>query len=305
VSDALQDSYRLAQAQPMLSREDEIELARAWRDRRDRKAYDRLILAHLRLSHAMARQYQGYRVPQEDLLQQSNIALLRAAETYDPDQFGTRFATYASLWIKSELYAFIIRNLSIVRPPETADNRRIFFGLSRHLRAARGENPELSEDALVEIAAEALGVPVGQCLQMLRVMGAQDVSTDAPVRGPDGETFATYGVNLRDEGPSPEEACVDSLTRWYEGRLLRQALADLTPRERDIIESRRMVDPPVKLDDLAARHGVSRERIRQIETNAFAYVRATVLFLAGKTRRHPPKRHPQVGQRPAETETPE
>ncbi len=281
-SPADQDYLRETMALPLLSRERELELAKAWKEQGDVKAMHELVRAYGRLAVAMAAKFRHYGLPLGDLIQEGNIGLLQAAARFEPAR-ELRFSTYAIWWIRSAMQDYILRNWSIVRTGTTASQKTLFFNL-RRLRAriagATGET-SLSEVSRALIAKE-LGVPLHDVRAMeRRLSGGGDQSLNAPL-AVDGDDDAMDF--LPDERPNPEDVVIslkDSATR---SKWLNHALEQLDARERAIIKARNLHERDVTLEQLGKKLGVSKERVRQLEARAMAKLKATLLRLVGGKR---------------------
>ena len=246
---------------PLLRVEHEQELARRYRDDGDLDAARQLVLAHLRFVVRVARGYSGYGLAQSDLIQEGNIGLMKAVKRFDPT-VGVRLVSFAVHWIKAEMHEFILRNWRIVKVATTKAQRKLFFNL-RSARKALGWMGASEVDAL----AKEFGVENRDVLTMEQRLNAHDVSFDV---NPDNEEEqfvpAAYLVDQRFEPTAvlQREECDDNRSES-----LHSALARLDERSRDIVTSRWLLEPKLTLHDLAGRYGVSAERIRQLEKNAF------------------------------------
>ena len=247
---------------PLLQAEEEQELARRYREEGDLAAARQLVLAHLRFVVRVARGYSGYGLAQSDLIQEGNIGLMKAVKRFDPT-VGVRLVSFAVHWIKAEMHEFILRNWRIVKVATTKAQRKLFFNL-RSARKALGWMGAGEVDAL----AKEFGVENRDVLTMEQRLNAHDVSFDV---NPDSEEEqfvpAAYLVDQRFE---PTEVLQREEADDNRSDNLQSALARLDERSRDIVTSRWLVEPKLTLHDLAERYGVSAERIRQLEKNAFS-----------------------------------
>ena len=253
---------------PMLSPEREQELARAWRDQRDRAALEHLVGSHLRLVIKIARGFAGYGLPLADLVAEGNVGLMQAAEKFDPSR-GFRFATYAMWWIRAAIQEYILHSWSLVKMGTTAAQKKLFFNL-RNLKGQMAEldQGDLSPEAVTKIATD-LDVPESEVIEMNRRLAGADNSLNALIGGGGIDSDAEWLDMLPDEGPSQETIVGDRRELRQRRELLDVALKKLNARERDIIFERRLKDEPSTLEELSHRYAVSRERIRQIEVRAF------------------------------------
>ncbi len=262
-----------ARRHPMLPPERELDLARAWRDRKDEAAAHQLVASHLRLVIRIARGYQGYGFPLGELIAEGNLGLVQALGKFDPER-GFRFATYAMWWIKAAIQEHILHNWSMVKLGTTSAQKKLFFNL-RRLKAQLGEtgSGDLRDESVRYIARE-LAVESGEVVDMNRRLTGGDASLNAPV-GEEGEH--EWGDLLADGSQDQETVVAQSSEYSWRRDLLSGAMGVLSPRERHILTERRLKDEPATLEALAQIYHVSRERIRQIEVKAFERVQAAVL----------------------------
>jgi RNA polymerase sigma-32 factor len=267
---------RRAMKAPLLARAHEHDLARRWRDTGDQAALDELIGAYGRMVVSAALKFRHYGLPVGDLIQEGHIGLMQAAARFEPSR-DVRFATYAQWWIRAAIQDFVLRNWSIVRTGTTAAHKSLFFNL-RRVRAKLGNSAADSMDGDTRAAvAGALGVNVSDVIEMEGRLSGGDRSLDAPVASDDGST-RSWGDTLVDREPDPEATTMDLHDAAARARLVRDALGDLSPRERAVIEARRLADDEnaVTLERLGARLGVSKERVRQIEARALGKLKAAL-----------------------------
>ncbi|MGA7179602.1 MAG: RNA polymerase sigma factor RpoH [Thiobacillaceae bacterium] len=254
---------------PLLSADEEQELARRWKERQDLEAARQLVLSHLRVVPGVARHYLGYGLPQADLIQEGNIGLMKAVRRFDPDR-GVRLVSFALHWIKAEIHEYILRNWRLVKVATTKAQRKLFFNL-RSMRSGLGS----LSTAETESIAKALGVKPEEVREMETRMSGQDIGLNPTVD--DGEeTFSPIAYLA-----SPEDEPVNVLAQEQTERLQHEglvtALDSLDDRSRKIIESRWLnSQEPATLHELAAEYGVSAERIRQIEAKALQKMRALI-----------------------------
>lgn len=261
---------------PMLGVEDEIDLARRWRDGADEAALHRLTSAYLRLVVAMASRFRNYGLPTSELVQEGNVGLMQAAARFDPER-GVRFSTYAAWWIRAAIQDYILRNWSIVRTGTTSAQKSLFFNL-RRLRAKiddAGEN--LTHDGRAFIARK-LKVSEADVEAMAARMSGPDRSLNTPV-GEDGA--ADWQDLLADDHITPDDEVMERRDGAARERWVSEALKRLNAREQLIIRERRLEEESVTLEHLGARLGVSKERVRQIEASAMEKLRRALLDLVG------------------------
>jgi RNA polymerase sigma-32 factor len=270
--DSLESYIQAVSQVPMLSAEEEQDLARRLQLRNDLEAAQRLIVAHLRFVVHIARGYLGYGLPLGDLIQEGNIGLMKAVKRFDPAH-GVRLVSFAVHWIRAEIHEFILRNWRIVKVATTKAQRKLFF----KLRGSKKRLGWLNNEEVNTVARE-LGVSPDNVLEMESRLSGHDVSFD-PVPEADGndeiESYAPSAY-LRDEQADPSE----TLERedWEDQTVSRlgAALERLDPRSRDIVQRRWLNDDKPTLHELAAEYQVSAERIRQLETNAMKKLRAAL-----------------------------
>jgi RNA polymerase sigma-32 factor len=253
---------------PMLSAEEEHRLALRLREHNDLTAAQELILSHLRFVVHVARSYVGYGLPLADLIQEGNIGLMKAVKRFDPS-LGVRLVTFAVHWIRAEMHDFIIRNWRIVKIATTKAQRKLFFNLRKNKTRLGWMNAEE-----VRAIARDLDVSEQDVMEMEARLSGRDIGFDLPEDSDDDATPSPVSY-LVAEGADPAAAYEAESTEANQLEILRDGLAKLDPRTRDIIK-RRWLDPDSKvtLQELADEYGVSAERIRQIETNALKKMRA-------------------------------
>ncbi len=268
---------RAAMRAPMLAADHERDLARRWRDKGDERALHELITAYLRLVIAMAARFRHYGLPMSDLVQEGAVGLMQAAARFEPER-EVRFSTYASWWIRSAMQDFVLRNWSIVRTGTTSAQKSLFFNL-RRLRARIGDvgDSNLTVETRARVA-HALGVPEHDVEAMAARMSAPDRSLNAPLTDEgDGE----WQDLLADDAADPEARAAEAHDSAARAALVRDALRDLSDRERLIIRERKLEEETVTLEALGERLGISKERVRQIEGNALEKLRRALLARVG------------------------
>jgi len=258
------DAYVSAAFQlPMLTEQQEHELAVRLRDRQDLDAARQLVMAHLRFVVRIARGYSGYGLPQHDLIQEGTVGLMKAVRRFNPD-VGVRLVSFAVHWIKAEIHEYILRNWRIVKVATTKAQRKLFF----NLRSSKKRLGWFSQEE-IEGVAEDLGVKPETVVEMEARMSNHDVAFDLTDTDDDevSNSFApaAYLADMRNEPASRLEAA-DSENHQHEQ--LVEALADLDERSRDILQRRWLNEQKETLHELADTYGVSAERIRQIEKAA-------------------------------------
>jgi RNA polymerase sigma-32 factor len=259
-------------------------LAKSWREAGDIEAAHRLVTSHLRLVAKIAMGYRGYGLPVSELISEGNVGMMQAVKRFDPER-GFRLATYAMWWIRAAIQEHILHSWSMVKIGTTAAQKKLFFNLRRLKREMKAiDNGDLLPEQVRKIARQ-LAVPEHEVVQMNRRLIGGDRSLNAPVRA-DGE--GEWQDWLADESESQESRLGAEQELHLRQKLLATAMLGLNPREREIIIARRLTDPAATLEDLSARHGVSRERIRQIEVRAFEKLQENIRKAAEKQGLLPP-----------------
>ena len=258
---------------PILSAEQEYEYASKWVKEHDNTAAEKLVASHLRLVVSVAYDFKNYGLPVSDLIASGNMGLMQALQKFDPER-GFRFSTYAMFWIKAEIYETILNNWSIVKLGNSANQKRVFFNLTRAKRALGIMDNNLSDEQTKQIA-EYLSVPESDVERMSTRMSARDVSLNAPLNT-DSDSKDILS-NMADTKISIEEGLeqIEFKRRGYE--LLKKHLSNLPERDREILKARRLSDPVATLEALSQKYGISRERVRQIEERAFNKLKNAIL----------------------------
>jgi RNA polymerase sigma-32 factor len=256
----------------MLEPQDEYMLAKRWREHGDRDAAHKLVTSHLRLVAKIAMGYRGYGLPISEVISEGNVGLMQAVKRFEPEK-GFRLATYAMWWIKAAIQEYILRSWSLVKMGTTANQKKLFFNLRKaKSKISALEDGDLRPDQ-VKLIAKRLGVTEQDVVDMNRRLGG-DVSLNSPIRE-DGDS-GEWQDWLVDEVSDQETRLVESEEADHRLAALHEALTVLNGRERRIFEARRLTDNPVKLEELGAEFGISRERVRQIEARAFDKVQRTL-----------------------------
>ena len=252
---------------PILSPEEEFMLAKRWREHGDTEAAAKLVNSHLRLVAKIAMGYRGYGLPVSELISEGNIGLMQGVKKFEPDR-GFRLATYAMWWIRASIQEFILRSWSLVKMGTTAAQKKLFFNLRRMKNQIEAfEEGDLKPADVAKIAKD-LGVSEEEVVSMNRRMGmGGDTSLNAPLRNSeDGE--GQWQDFLVSDAPLQDEIYADEEERTVRRELLASAMESLNDREKHILVERRLSEEPKTLEDLSQVYGVSRERIRQIESRA-------------------------------------
>ena len=270
----LEGYLRAVQQYPLLTAEREQTLALRFRTLEDLDAARELVLSHLRLVVAVSRQYMGYGLPQADLIQEGNVGLMKAVKRYDPTQ-GVRLVSYALHWIKAEIHEYILRNWQMVKVATTKAQRKLFFNLrslKRTLGADMGVNPSQAQ-----AIAKELNVSADEVMEMDRRLAGGDTPLEG--RTEDGEELVGPIATLAAEDADPAEIVAQAQETRVNQQRMAAALASLDERSRDILMARWLQDEDghtPTLHELAARYGISAERVRQIEANALKKIKASL-----------------------------
>lgn len=259
---------------PMLSKEREQELAHAWKDHKDENALHELINAYGRLVIAAASKFKHYGLPMSDLIQEGNIGLLEAAMRFEPSR-EFRFSTYATWWIKSCMQDYVLRNWSIVRTGTTAAQKSLFFNFRRLRSKIEGANEEEGLTGIDrEKIANDLGVKVKEVEQMEQRLSGADSSLNMTVSDENGAD--EWQSLLSDDRPNPEEIVTGLKDAQSRSQWLNDALSSLNDREQKIIRDRHLTYDTKTLEDLGKQLGVSKERVRQLESRAIEKLRSNL-----------------------------
>lgn len=267
LSNSLQSYLAQIRNYPVLSREEEYELAMRHRETGDLEAARKLIVSNLKFVVRIANEYKNYNVNTMDLIQEGNIGLMKAVRGFDPTK-GYRLISYAVWWIRAYIQNHIMKTWSLVKVGTNQSQRKLFYKLRSTKNKIEATGAEMGEDIYSEIARE-LDVPDSQVIEMDRIMSGKDLSLDANI---EGSTERTY-VDILGDTFDQEQFLEDSQIRPLVAKKIKEALESLKDRERYIIEKRVLTDSPETLEKLSRKFGISRERVRQIEKNALNKIR--------------------------------
>ncbi len=257
---------------PMLSHEEETDLATRLKNNNDLAAAQQLVMSHLRLVVSIARGYLGYGLPHADLIQEGNIGLMKAVKRFDPDQ-GVRLVSYAMHWIKAEMHEYILKNWRLVKVATTKAQRKLFFNLRSNKESLDSMTP-----AQIDSLASKLDVKREDVIEMEMRLSGRDVALDGSSDDED-EKFAPIAY-LKTDAEEPTNIIEAQQYDRLQSEGLETALAKLDPRSRHIIESRWLKNDDgsgATLHDLADEYGVSAERIRQIESAALKKMKTALI----------------------------
>ena len=257
---------------PLLTNEEEKDLAYRWFKNCDTKAAQKLVTSHLRLVAKIAMGYKGYGLPIFDLISEGNLGLMQAVKKFDPDK-GFRLATYAIWWIRASVQEYVLHSWSLVKIGTTAAQKKLFFNLRRmRNQLKKYEEGHLSNDQIKSISVD-LGVTVDEVKQMEERVFNQDFSLNTPLND---ENQSEWIDQIEDEnmdiGNKTEKD--DELDKRKE--LFNIAIKTLESRELEILEARRLEEPVKTLEELSQKFSISRERVRQIENKAIKKIQEEI-----------------------------
>ncbi len=255
---------------PLLTPEQERELAESLYYEQDLGAARQMVLAHLRFVVHIARSYSGYGLAQADLIQEGNVGLMKAVKRFNPEM-GVRLVSFAVHWIKAEIHEFILRNWRIVKVATTKAQRKLFFNLrSQKKRLAWLNNDE------VHRVAESLGVEPREVREMESRLTGHDMAFDPAAEADDDSAFQSPANYLEDHRYDPARQLEDA--DWTDNSTsnLHEALEVLDDRSRDILYQRWLAEEKATLHDLAQKYNVSAERIRQLEKSAMTKLKLSI-----------------------------
>ena len=256
---------------PILTKEQEQELALKLYEEDDLDAARQLVIHHLRFVVHIARSYQGYGLPLGDIIQEGNVGLMKAVDKYDPHR-GVKLVSFAVHWIKAEIHEYILKNWRLVKIATTKAQRKLFF----NLRSKKKSLDWLTKEEAESIASD-LNVDVKDVLHMENRLSSNDSSFDAPVPIGDDEEIMSPSQYLEDKRYDPEVIVANEQAEQVNRSELVEALKMLDNRSKDILQRRYLADQKATLHDLADEYEVSAERIRQIENSALKKLKSLMV----------------------------
>lgn len=265
---------RAAMSAPYLEREEERVLAISWKERDDHDALHRMTIAHMRLVISMATKFRNYGLPLSDLIQEGHVGLLEAAARFEPDR-DVRFSTYATWWIRASMQDYVLRNWSIVRGGTSSAQKALFFNLRRLRARLSGADSLMERSAIYKEISISLGVSESDVATMDSRLSNPDTSLDAPITDDSGSSERMDF--LVSEERQPDEAVQDTIDMQRRSTWLRTALGVLNDRELRIIERRRLSEDGATLESLGELLGISKERVRQIESRAMEKLKLALI----------------------------
>lgn len=253
---------------PILTAEEELELANKYYYQEDLDSARKLVLAHMRFVVYMAKSYSGYGLSEADLIQEGNVGLMKAVKRFNPER-GVRLVSFAVHWIKAEMHEFILRNWRIVKVATTKAQRKLFF----NLRGSKKRLGWLSKEEADKVAAD-LGIDPKTVIQMEGRLGAYDASFDGAPDSDDDDVAIAPSQYLEDFRYDPARNVEDQDYAKSSTDNLYIALEGLDDRSKDILTQRWLIDNKSTLHELADKYQISAERVRQLEKNAMNKVKA-------------------------------
>ena len=258
---------------PILTAEQEQELAQKLFENIDLEAARQLVLSHLRFVVHIARSYQGYGLPLADIIQEGNVGLMKAVDRFDPNR-GVKVVSFAVHWIKAEIHEFILKNWRIVKIATTKAQRKLFF----NLRSKKKNTGWLTDEEAKRIAKE-LDVSVKEVMHMENRLNSADSPFDAPTDEEDNEKAFSPSQYLEDNSFNPEDITEQKNYEDVNHTALLKNISALDKRSQDIIRARWLDDNKITLNELADKYSVSAERIRQIEATAFKKLKTALVHV--------------------------
>ena len=255
--------------EPVLGRDEERELARR-AEAGDADAAGRLIASHLRFVIKIARRYRGSGLPMSDLIQEGTVGLIRAVRRFNPDR-GVRLSTYAMWWIRSAIQDHVMHSWSLVRMGTTNAQKALILRLRQVTAEFIGGAEGLSDEITARLA-KSFGATANEVATLARRLAGGDWSLDQPMAGPDGDQ-RTWMDCLTSDAPTPEQAVAEASERRFVSEIVGKALAMLPPREQLVIRKRYFEDVRQTFEAIGRELGVSKDRVRQLETRALAKLR--------------------------------
>jgi len=259
---------------PILTKEQEKELALKLYEEDDLDAARQLVIHHLRFVVHIARSYQGYGLPLGDIIQEGNVGLMKAVDKYDPHR-GVKLVSFAVHWIKAEIHEYILKNWRLVKIATTKAQRKLFF----NLRGKKKSLDWLTKEEAEQIASD-LNVEVKDVLHMENRLSSNDSSFDAPAPSGDDDEAMSPSQYIEDKRYDPEVIVANEQAEQVNRGELIEALKMLDERSKDILQRRYLSDQKVTLHDLADEYKVSAERIRQIENSALKKLKSLMVDFA-------------------------
>ena len=259
---------------PILSADEELLLAKNYLEKGKSEAAHKLVTSHLRLVAKIAMQYRGYGLPVADLISEGNIGLMKAVKKFDP-QRGCRLSTYAMWWIKASVTEYILRSWSLVKMGTMSAQKKLFFSLRKAKRKLNIIDAQTIDPEKTAKLAEQFSISEADITHLDRRITARDLSLNAPVSNSEEDSMEFIDI-LEDDTPSPEVLVARTQETKFRQKYLKDAMFQLSERERHIFTERRLKEDPITLEKLGEHYGISRERVRQLENRAYTKVQTII-----------------------------
>ena len=259
---------------PILSADEELLLAKNYLEKGKSEAAHKLVTSHLRLVAKIAMQYRGYGLPVADLISEGNLGLMRAVKKFDP-QRGCRLSTYAMWWIKASVTEYILRSWSLVKMGTMSAQKKLFFSLRKAKRKLNIIDAQTIDPEKTAKLAEQFSISEADITHLDRRITARDLSLNAPVSNSEEDSMEFIDI-LEDDTPSPEVLVARTQETKFRQKYLKDAMFQLSERERHIFTERRLKEDPITLEKLGEHYGISRERVRQLENRAYTKVQTII-----------------------------
>ena len=259
---------------PILSADEELLLAKNYLEKGESEAAHKLVTSHLRLVAKIAMQYRGYGLPVADLISEGNLGLMKAVKKFDP-QRGCRLSTYAMWWIKASVTEYILRSWSLVKMGTMSAQKKLFFSLRKAKRKLNIIDAQTIDPEKTAKLAEQFSISEADITHLDRRITARDLSLNAPVSNSEEDSMEFIDI-LEDDTPSPEVLVARTQETELRQKYLKDAMIQLTDRDRHIFIERRLKEDPITLEKLGEHYGISRERVRQLENRAYTKVQTVI-----------------------------
>ncbi|MBI04631.1 MAG: RNA polymerase sigma factor RpoH [Pelagibacteraceae bacterium] len=258
---------------PILTAEEEYMLAKRFKEHGDTKAAHKLVTSHLRLVAKIAMGYRGYGLPVTDLISEGNVGIMQAVKRFDPEK-GFRLATYAMWWIRAQIQEYVLHSWSLVKIGTTAAQKKLFFNLKKLKNQLSSiDSGDLSPENVREIASR-LDVKEGEVVDMNNRLFSGDQSLNVQV-GNEGDT--EWQDMLVDSNDTQDKTIEKRNEFLFRKKIFEKSINILNDREKEIIKYRKLIEKPLKLEELSQKFNISRERVRQIEEKALEKLKKEVL----------------------------
>ena len=259
---------------PILSADEELLLAKNYLEKGKSEAAHKLVTSHLRLVAKIAMQYRGYGLPVADLISEGNLGLMKAVKKFDPER-GCRLSTYAMWWIKASVTEYILRSWSLVKMGTMSAQKKLFFSLRKAKRKLNIIDAQTIDPEKTAKLAEQFSISEADITHLDRRITARDLSLNAPVSNSEEDSMEFIDI-LEDDTPSPEVLVARTQETKFRQKYLKDAMFQLSERERHIFTERRLKEDPITLEKLGEHYGISRERVRQLENRAYTKVQTII-----------------------------